>query len=136
MLSNLEVAIRDNGAEITHDPLPTVVADPSQIIQLLQNLVANAIKYRTTEPPRVHLSAIEERGNWVLSVRDNGIGIDPEHSDKVFVVFQRLHGRDEYPGVGIGLATCKKIVERHGGRIWFESELGKGSTFYFTIPAG
>lgn len=135
VLSNLEVIIKDSGAEITYDPLPMVLADPLQMVQLLQNLIANAIKYRGEDPPRIHVSANKEGGNWVFSVRDNGIGIDPNYSDKLFTLFHRLGDREKYPGVGIGLTTCRKIVERHGGRIWVESEEGKGSIFRFTIPS-
>jgi len=133
-LNNLQVAIGERGAVITHDPLPTVMADHLQLSQLFQNLIANAIKFHGSEAPRVHISAKQRNDEWVLSVNDNGIGIAPEHAERIFIMFQRLHGRGDYAGTGIGLAICKKIVERHGGRIWVESELGKGSTFYFTIP--
>jgi PAS domain S-box-containing protein len=140
-LANLQMAIQDNDAVVTHDPLPTVMADATQLTQLFQNLIGNAIKFRGEQPPRVHISAhrqsaIENRKSdeWAFSVRDNGIGIDPEYHERIFLIFQRLHTREEYPGTGIGLAVCKKIVERHGGRIWVESQPGKGSTFYFTIP--
>jgi len=119
---------------ITHDPLPTVMADGMQLVQLFQNLISNAIKFHGEERPRIHISAKQEENEWVLSVRDNGIGIDPEYHERIFLIFQRLHGRGEYAGTGIGLAICKRIAERHGGRIWVQSELGKGSTFYFTIP--
>ncbi len=132
---NLEVAMAESGAVITHDSLPALVADPTQLTQLFQNLLANAIKFRQPEgAPRIHVSAKREAGGWQFSVRDNGIGIDPQYFDRIFIIFQRLHGRESYPGTGMGLAICKKIVERHGGRTWVESEPGKGSTFYFVIP--
>jgi light-regulated signal transduction histidine kinase (bacteriophytochrome) len=132
---NLKVAVEESGAEITHDPLPTVTGDDMQLTELLQNLIANAIKFRgADEPPRIHVSAELKEGEWVFSVRDNGIGIAQADMGRLFQIFTRLHARDEYPGTGIGLAVCKRIVERHGGRIWVESEPGKGSTFYFTIP--
>jgi len=133
-IANLRVAIEEGEAVITHDPLPPLIADNSQIVQLFQNLLGNAIKFHGKELPRVHVSARQENNEWVFSVRDNGIGIAPDYFDRVFVIFQRLHGREEYPGTGTGLAICKRIVERHDGRIRVESELNKGSTFYFTIP--
>ncbi len=132
---NLDAAIAESRAVVTHDRLPTLSADPTQLTQLFQNLLANAIRFRRPEePPRIHVSAARQDGAWRVSVRDNGIGIDPQYFDRIFIIFQRLHGRDEYPGTGIGLALCKKIVERHGGSISVESEPGKGSTFHFTIP--
>jgi len=134
-LANLKLAIADNHASVTHDPLPRVKADERQLEQLFQNLVGNAIKYHGAEPPRVHVGANRNNGNWEFSIKDNGIGIDPQYNDRIFVIFQRLHSREEYEGTGIGLAVCKKIVERHGGRIWVQSEAGKGSDFRFTIPA-
>jgi light-regulated signal transduction histidine kinase (bacteriophytochrome) len=133
---NLAKAIEDSGAIIFQDPLPTVKGDEVQLIQLFQNLVANAIKFRGAEPPQIQVSAEQKGPEWVFAVTDNGIGIAPEHHERIFSIFQRLHQRSEYPGTGIGLAICKKIVERHGGRIWVESQTGNGSTFYFTIPKG
>jgi light-regulated signal transduction histidine kinase (bacteriophytochrome) len=150
-LDNLQLMIEDYHAVVTHDPLPTVVADGAQLAQVFQNLVSNAVKFRGAEPPRVHISALayppsplplpvgEEggrrgEGEVLFSVRDNGIGIDPQYFNRIFVIFQRLHGREEYPGTGIGLAICNKIVLRHGGRIWVESAPGQGATFYFTLP--
>lgn len=134
VFANLKVALDESGAVITHDPLPIVVADSSQLIQLFQNLIENAIKFRSESTPRIHISAERKRNEWIFSVSDNGIGIDPQYKERVFIICQRLHSRERYPGTGIGLAICKKIVERHGGRIWVESKIGKGSTFYFTIP--
>jgi PAS domain S-box-containing protein len=135
VLGDLKVAIKESGAVVTHDPLPTVTADGTQLGQLLQNLIGNAIKFRNQEPPLVHVSSKRNGKEWILSVRDNGIGIDPRYAERIFVIFQRLHKREEYQGTGIGLAVCKKIVERHGGRIWVESNSEKGATFYFTLPA-
>jgi len=134
VLSNLHVTVRENDAVVTHDPLPNVKADGSQLGQVFQNLLSNAIKFRSKETPRIHVSMEELGSEWLFSVRDNGIGIDPEYSNRIFVIFQRLHGKAEYPGSGIGLAICKKIVERHGGRIWVKSQPGKGTMFRFTIP--
>jgi light-regulated signal transduction histidine kinase (bacteriophytochrome) len=133
-LSDLKVSIDDSGAVITHDALPTVMADGSQLAQVFQNMIGNAIKFRGDEPPRIHIASEQKGDKWVFSVTDNGIGISPEFFDRIFVIFQRLHGREQYGGTGIGLAVCNKIVERHGGRMWVESEPGQGSTFYFTIP--
>jgi len=133
-LTDLRAAIEENGALVTHDKLPTVTGDRSQIIMLLENLIGNAIKYRSEAAPQVYVSVRMGDGEWIISVRDNGIGIAPEYADKLFKMFSRLHTRDEYPGTGIGLAVSRKIVERHHGRIWFESEPGKGTTFFFTMP--
>jgi PAS domain S-box-containing protein len=134
VLNNLQVAIADNQATITADPLPTVNADPNQLVQLLQNLIGNAIKFYRNEPPLVHITAEQQDNHWLFQVRDNGIGIKSQYLERIFEVFKRLHTRREYPGTGIGLAICKKIITRHGGHIWAESEPGLGTTFYFTIP--
>jgi signal transduction histidine kinase len=134
VLSTLRLTIEENLAVVTHDALPKVTADGGQLGQLFQNLVSNAIKFHGAEPPRVHVSAERQNNQWLFSVRDNGIGVDPQYVDRIFVIFQRLHDREEYPGTGIGLALCKKIVERHGGHIWVESQPGRGATFLFTIP--
>jgi PAS domain S-box-containing protein len=133
-LANLQFAIGESGALVDHDEFPTVLGDSLQLVQLFQNLVGNAIKFHSEAPPRVHVSVERKDSQWVFSVQDNGIGIDPQFADRIFVIFQRLHYRGEYPGTGIGLALCKKIVERHKGRIWVESEPGKGATFFFSIP--
>jgi PAS domain S-box-containing protein len=133
-IANLSMVIEENHAIITSDQLPTVMADASQMVPLFQNLIGNAIKFRGEELPRIHVSAQEKGNEWVFSVKDNGIGIEAQFSERIFIVFQRLHSREKYPGTGMGLAICKKLVERHGGKIWVESELGKGSTFYFSIP--
>jgi PAS domain S-box-containing protein len=135
VLSDLALALAETGGAVTRDPLPTVLADEPQLGQLLQNVISNALKFRGPAPPRVHVTAARDGTHWRFAVRDNGIGIAPEHAERIFGMFQRLHARGEYPGTGIGLAVCKKIVERHGGRMWVESEPGRGATFYFTIPA-
>jgi PAS domain S-box-containing protein len=134
-LVNLKEQIRKNSVVVTHDPLPTVMANGSQLAHLFSNLIENAIKFHGDEPPRVHISAEQKGDEWEVLVTDNGIGIEPQYFDRIFKVFQRLHRKNEYPGTGIGLALCKKIVERHGGRIWIESKPGEGTTFFFTIPA-
>jgi signal transduction histidine kinase len=133
-LLNLKTAMDESGARVTHDQLPTVVGDELQLGQLFQNLIGNAIKYHGPRPPEIHVGCEQDGPVWRFAVRDNGIGIEPEYAERIFVIFQRLHTRHEYPGTGIGLAICKKIVERHRGKIWVESEPGKGSTFYFTLP--
>lgn len=133
-LANLETLIKESGAEVSHNGLPTIEADSSQLVHLFQNLVGNAIKFHGEERPRIRVSAHQEGQEWIFSVSDNGIGIKPEQNELVFEIFQRLHSREKYPGTGIGLAICKKIVTRHGGRIWVESEPGQGSTFFFAIP--
>ncbi len=138
-LGSLQLAIEDSGATVTRDPLPQVLADDVQMTQLLQNLIGNALKFRSQAPPRVHVGARRQGDHWLFFVRDNGIGLDPQYNERIFIIFQRLHNRGEYPGTGIGLAICRKIMERHGGRIWVESEPSKGATFYFTLrpaPAG
>jgi light-regulated signal transduction histidine kinase (bacteriophytochrome) len=133
VIDDLHVAIAESGATITHDSLPTVSGDATQLSQLFQNLIGNALKFRGTTPLRVHVSAQPEDSHWRFVVRDNGIGIDPSQAERIFRVFQRLHTRKEYQGTGIGLAICQKIVTRHGGRIWVESAPGQGATFCFTI---
>lgn len=132
--ANLKVAVAESGATITTDVLPTVFGDSTQLAQLLQNLLSNGIKFRGKDALRIHVSAERTGHEWRVSVQDNGIGIAPEYFERIFVIFQRLHSRDEYPGTGIGLAVCQRIVERHGGRIWVESRPGHGSKFSFTIP--
>jgi light-regulated signal transduction histidine kinase (bacteriophytochrome) len=154
-LSNLGRAIGESAAVITSDDLPSVTGEETQLIQLFQNLIGNAIKYREDRPPRIHVSArslgdadvnsrdtishstlrtSHSKTGWLISISDNGIGIDPAYSERIFEIFYRLHQGDQYPGTGIGLAVCRRIVERHGGRIWVESEPGRGATFYFTLP--
>jgi light-regulated signal transduction histidine kinase (bacteriophytochrome) len=134
-LLSLKAAIDESGASVTQDTLPRLYGDETQLRQLLQNLIGNALKYRDREPPQIHVGCVRERDRWRFSVKDNGIGIDPLYAERIFAIFQRLHTTQEYPGTGIGLALCKKIVDRHGGRIWVESEPGHGATFYFTLPA-
>ena len=131
---NLTKAIEESGAVITQDALPLVMGDEVQLLQVFQNLIANAIKFHGPEPPQIQVKTERRNHEWVFAIQDNGIGIAPEHQKRIFAIFQRLHHRSEYPGTGIGLAICKKIVERHGGRIWVESQLAKGSTFYFSLP--
>jgi light-regulated signal transduction histidine kinase (bacteriophytochrome) len=130
---NLGKAIQEKAAVVTHEPLPLVLGDPTQIVQLFQNLIGNANKFCEGRPPRVHVAAERSGNEWIFSVRDNGIGIEERHRDRIFQIFQRLHNREQYPGTGMGLAICKKVVDRHGGRIWVESDPGEGSTFFFTL---
>jgi len=133
-VTNLQAAIQESGAQVLYDHLPVVVADRTQLAHVFQNLIGNAIKFRAAEPPVIRVAAESTAGEWIFSVADNGIGIAPEHAEIVFAIFKRLHTREEYPGSGIGLSICKKIVEQHGGRIWVESRPGKGATFKFTLP--
>lgn len=133
-LMNLQVAIEESKATITHDPLPTVFCDQPQLVQVFQNLLGNSIKFRGQQASKIHISAKRAESEWIFSVCDNGIGLDPKFGERIFEIFQRLHSRTAYPGTGIGLAICKRIVQRHGGRIWVESKPGEGSTFYFTLP--
>jgi PAS domain S-box-containing protein len=136
-ITNLQVTIKESGAVVTHDSLPAMVTDDAQLVQLFQNLIGNAIKYRGAEAPRVHVSATNNAGQeWIFSVRDNGIGIEPQYFERIFILFQRLHGQQEFEGTGIGLAMCRKIVGRLGGRIWVESQPNLGSTFFFALPTG
>ncbi|WP_410509125.1 PAS domain S-box protein [Methanosarcina hadiensis] len=134
VLSDLEISIKESGTSISYGPLPVIMADSTQLAQVFQNLINNAIKFRSKEDPQIRISAEKKADHWLFSVQDNGIGIDPKYSERIFEVFKRLHKREEYPGTGIGLSICKKIIERHGGHIWVESEPGRGSTFYFTLP--
>jgi light-regulated signal transduction histidine kinase (bacteriophytochrome) len=133
VLDDLELTIQDNDARITFDSLPVVTADESQLQQLFRNLIGNAVKYRGQDPPQIRVSVQRQKGAWRFCVQDNGIGMESRFFDRIFQIFQRLHGRGRYNGTGIGLAVCKKIVERHGGSIEVESTPGQGSTFYFSI---
>ena len=134
VLLNLEAPIRESNAQITSGRLPSLMASTAPLTQLFQNLIANALKYRSADPPRIHVSAVKENSEWIFSIADNGMGIDPQYTTEIFRVFRRLHSREKYPGTGMGLAICQKIVERYGGRIWVESEPGRGSTFRFALP--
>ena len=131
--NDLAHQIRDSHAKVTWDKLPVVSAEPTQLRQVFQNLIGNALKFRHADSPEVTISASETPKEWIFSVKDNGIGIEPEYADRIFLIFQRLHPQGRYPGSGIGLSICKKIVERHDGRIWFESDAGKGTTFHFSL---
>ena len=135
VLGDLQLLIHDSGAEVTHDVLPVVHGDAGQLGLVLQNLIGNALKFRSQAPSRIYIASRRDGSQWEFAVRDNGIGIEPRHAERIFQVFQRLHTRSEYPGTGIGLAICKKIIERHGGRIWVESAPGQGTTFFFTLSA-
>lgn len=132
---NLDAAFKQSGAQLEHDPLPPVKGDPGQLSQVFQNLVGNALKFKSDRPLRVEIRTKQDGKHWQFEIRDNGIGIDPKDFERIFIIFQRLHTRDEYPGTGIGLSICKKIVEAHGGRIWVESKLDAGTSFFFTLPA-
>jgi light-regulated signal transduction histidine kinase (bacteriophytochrome) len=134
VLTNLQASIDESGARISYEALPSIIADPSLLQQLFQNLIANAIKFRGPSAPIINVSAENRTKEWIFSVKDNGIGIASEHAETIFVIFRRLHPHEEYPGSGIGLSICKKIIEQHDGRIWVESEPGRGSTFKFTLP--
>ena len=133
-VANLQAMVKENKSIVTYNSMPTVMADAPQLVQLFQNLISNAIKFHGPGPPLIHISAEQKNAEWVFAVKDNGIGIDPQFKERIFVIFQRLHSKTEYSGTGIGLAICKKVVERHDGRIWVESEVGKGTTLYFTLP--
>ena len=133
-LINLRASIEEAGARVTYANLPPIEADELQMVQLFQNLVGNALKFRSQDAPEVSISAASRENETEFAVKDNGIGIDAQYFERIFMVFQRLHSKGEYPGTGIGLAICKKVVERHGGRIWVESAPGAGSTFHFTLP--
>jgi light-regulated signal transduction histidine kinase (bacteriophytochrome) len=136
VLRDLKAIIDAQKAEITCDPLPTITGNERLLLRVFQNLIDNALKYCQNEPPIVHISFEERKTEWLFSIKDNGIGIDPRHGEKIFVIFQRLHNRNEYSGDGLGLAICKKIIESHKGKIWVESQKGQGSIFFFTIPRG
>jgi light-regulated signal transduction histidine kinase (bacteriophytochrome) len=133
-LYNLSELIKESDATITYDKMPILKVDKTQFLQLFQNFISNAIKFRRDVPPIIHIGVEEQSNQWLFSIKDNGIGIESKYFDRLYNIFYRLHTKDEYPGTGIGLPICKKIVQRYGGKIWVESELGKGTTFFFTIP--
>jgi light-regulated signal transduction histidine kinase (bacteriophytochrome) len=134
-LNDIPLLAQETGAEISHDPLPTLKVNSYKLGRLFRNLISNAVKFSGSRPPRIHISARQEGQEWIISVQDSGIGFDPRYAESIFKVFKRLHSKEKFSGTGIGLSICKKIIERHGGRIWAESEPGKGAAFYFTIPA-
>ena len=134
VLANMSSTIEQKNAVVTRSPLPELTCDESQIHRLFQNLISNAIKFCSRSRPVIHVAAEEQKDHWLLSIKDNGIGIDPSHQKTIFKIFQRINGKNKYPGTGVGLAICRKIVERHGGRIWVESTPGEGCTFFFTLP--
>jgi light-regulated signal transduction histidine kinase (bacteriophytochrome) len=134
-LDNLRTSIEEAHAEVSWEKLPNVLGDRGQLVQLMQNLIGNSVRYRSEAPPRIRITSVRRENQWEISVKDNGIGIAPQHCEQVFEIFKRLHTRDEYPGTGIGLAVCRKIVQRHGGQIAVDSQLGGGSVFRFTLPA-
>jgi hypothetical protein len=133
-MSNIELTSEAAGALITHDPFPTVLGERTLLVQLFQNLLGNAIKFRGAEVPTVHIGVAARESTWEFSCADNGIGIEPQYADRIFVIFQRLHAREEYTGTGIGLALCKRIVEHHGGRLWLDASVTSGTTFRWTLP--
>jgi light-regulated signal transduction histidine kinase (bacteriophytochrome) len=133
-LANLQFLIEESGANIKSESLPMIKGDSTQLVMVFQNLLGNAIKFRGSEPPCIHIGIRQEAGEWIFSVRDNGIGIDPKFAERIFIIFQRLNDRTAYPGTGIGLAICKRVIQRHGGRIWVQSRPGEGATFFFTVP--
>jgi PAS domain S-box-containing protein len=132
-IANLHIALKETGASLTYDPLPTVMSDPVLLTEVFQNLIGNAIKFCGDHPPKIHIEAQNKEGLWTFHIQDHGIGIDPKHAARIFEIFQRLHPSDKYPGTGLGLAICKKIIERHGGRIWVDSQRGQGASFYFIL---
>jgi two-component system, chemotaxis family, sensor kinase Cph1 len=133
-LENMQVKIAESQANVRYENLPHITGNENQFVQLFQNLVSNAIKFRSEQPPEIHVSASRHNHEWLFAVRDNGIGIEEQYLERIFVMFKRLHTKEKYPGTGIGLAVCRKVIEHHRGRIWAESKLGEGTTFYFTVP--